>query len=186
MKKDRQLNQMRRTNLLVLAMLLFGLFASPHGAGAVTLDGFTPYADDAVYAMAVQTDGKVVLGGNFTTMNSTPSKRIARLNADGSVDTSFNPGTGANKAVWALALQADGKVVLGGTFTSVNNTTCTYIARLNANGSLDTGFKPVIGPIGVYSGVYSLAVQTNGKVLVGGFFHFRQRHDAQLYCTAEH
>ena len=72
--------------------------------------------------MAVQTDGKILLGGAFTTLGgggtgTTTRNRIGRLNADGTLDTSFDPG--ANDSVYALAVQADGKIVVGGTFTTL-------------------------------------------------------------------
>ncbi len=120
-----------------------------------------------VQSLALQPDGKVLVGGWFTSYNATPRNRIARLNVDGSLDTSFDPGTGANDWVQSLALQSDGKVLVGGNFTSYNGTGRNCIARLNADGSLDTFFDPGTG---VNSGVFSLALQSDGKVLVGSSF----------------
>ena len=88
---------------------------------------------------------------------------IARLNADGSVDASFNPD--ANGAVNSLAVQPDGKVLVGGFFTTIGGQTRNNIARLNADGSADASFNPVAD-----NTVISLAVQPDGKVLVGGNF----------------
>ncbi len=124
-------------------------------------------ANDWVRYFFLQPDGKVLIGGDFTGYTSTSRNRIARLNADGSLDTTFNPGTGANSSVQSLALQSDGKVLIGGFFTSYNGTPCNYIARLNADGSLDTTFNPGTG---ANSSIWSLALQPNGKVLVGGMF----------------
>ena len=124
-------------------------------------------ADMAVRALALQPDGKVVIGGSFTTVNGTPRNRIARLNADGSLDTSFNPGSGPNSTVLAVALQADGKVLIGGWFTTVDGTARSRIARLNADGSLDTGFSPGSG---ANDAVMAIAAQPDGKVLIGGWF----------------
>ena len=83
--------------------------------------------------MAVQADGKIVLGGQFTTVNGTARNRIARLNGDGSLESTatFNPGTGANSFVFCVAVQADGKLVIGGAFTTVNGTARVGLARLN-------------------------------------------------------
>jgi hypothetical protein len=63
-----------------------------------------------------------LIGGQFTQYNGVARNRIARLNANGSLDTSFNPGTGANFQfhVWTLAVQADGKIMIGGFFTQYN------------------------------------------------------------------
>ena len=90
---------------------------------------------------------------------------FARLNADGSVDTTFGNGAGANTSpVIAMALQPDGKVLIGGTFTSVHGTTRNAVARLNTDGSLDTTFDPSSGST---STVRTLLVQPDGKILVG-------------------
>ncbi|MEY2716608.1 MAG: hypothetical protein RIT24_2951, partial [Planctomycetota bacterium] len=131
--------------------------------------GFDPGtgANDAVYALALQPDGKVLLGGYFTAMNGVSRNRIARLNSDGSLDTGFDPGTGANDTVRALALQPDGKVLVGGSLTTMNGLSRNYIARLNSDGSLDTGFDPGTGANGP---VRALALQSDGKMFVGGSF----------------
>jgi uncharacterized delta-60 repeat protein len=149
-----------------------------NGIGRLNADGsldtsFNPGANNPVFALAVQADGKILVGGLFTTlggggMGTTTRNQIGRLNADGSLDTSFNPG--ANSDVWALAVQADGKILVGGGFTTLGGggtgtTTRNYIGRLNADGSLDTSFNP-----GANGAVYALAVQADGKILVGGAF----------------
>ena len=70
-------------------------------------------------AIALQSDGKVLIGGCFTSVTSTTRNHIARLNTDGSLDTSFNPGTGASSTVYALVVQTDDKVIIGGAFNSM-------------------------------------------------------------------
>ena len=93
---------------------------------------------------------------------------IARVNASGSLDTSFlNNLAGADGMVRAVVVQPDGKVLIGGDFTHVNGTPCNYIARLNTDGSLDTNFN--LGAIFTGS-VYALALQPSGQILVGGGF----------------
>jgi uncharacterized delta-60 repeat protein len=124
-------------------------------------------ADDWVNSVVLQGDGKVLIGGAFTTVNDTTRNRIARLNSDGSLDTSFNPGTGANTWVYSIALQPDGKMLIGGWFTTVNGISRNRIARLNSDGSLDTSFNPGTG---ANNPVYSVALQLDGKVLIGGEF----------------
>jgi uncharacterized delta-60 repeat protein len=76
---------------------------------------------------------------------------------------SFNPG--ANARVLALALDAGGKIVVGGGFTTLGGQTRNYIGRLSANGTLDSGFNP-----GANNWVLSLALQADEKILVGGSF----------------
>jgi uncharacterized delta-60 repeat protein len=128
--------------------------------------GFNPNADFTVNGVAVQADGKVLIGGQFTTVGGVGRNRIARLNADGSLDTGFNPNVSTlGSVVNSIALQADGKVLIGGTFTTVGGVTRNRIARLNADGSLDTGFNPDAN-----NELKSIAVQADGKVLIGGLF----------------
>jgi len=129
--------------------------------------GFDPGigATGIVSAVAVQPDGKILVAGWFDAVHGMPRNRIARLNADGSVDNAFNPGTGVDGSAMALALQPDGKVLVGGWFSSINGVPRNNIARLNTDGSLDLSFDPGAGPI---SDVLCLVPQPDGKVLVGG------------------
>jgi uncharacterized delta-60 repeat protein/uncharacterized repeat protein (TIGR01451 family) len=124
-------------------------------------------ANGTVYAVAVQPDGKVIIGGDFSSVNNTPLNHIARLNTDGSVDASFNPGTGASDSVRAIALQLDGRILIGGLFTNVNGTALNRIARLRANGSLDSTFNPGLG---ANDNVHTIALQTDQRILLGGDF----------------
>ena len=124
-------------------------------------------ANNTIRAIAVQPDGKILIGGSFTEFNGNAVNRIGRLNSDGSFDASFNAGTGANSTVETIAVQPNGKVLVGGSFSSFNDATHNRIARLNSNGSLDTGFSIGTGANGT---VYAIAVQTDGRILVGGTF----------------
>ncbi|RYD67312.1 MAG: choice-of-anchor D domain-containing protein, partial [Verrucomicrobiaceae bacterium] len=141
--------------------------------------GFDPNADATVYSMALQADGKVLVGGDFSTLQpngagaATARNRIARLNADGSLDSGFDPR--ADNQVASVMVQEDGKILLGGGFTSLQPngagaaTARNRIARLDADGSLDSGFNPWANGF-----VSSIALQADGKILLGGdFFGFR-------------
>ena len=126
-----------------------------------------------VFDLARQPDGKIIAVGNFGSYNGTARHGVVRLMPDGTVDATFNPGTGpnTNATVYALQLQPDGKILIGGDFTSYNGTAREYLARLNSDGSLDATF---VGPdfIGTTSwSVRSLALQAGGKLLVGGAFY---------------
>ncbi len=126
-----------------------------------------------VQAMALQTDGKVLIGGAFTSVHGVGRTRVARLNADGSLDTSFDPGTGPNNEVHSLAIQADGKILIGGTFTAVNGQARVGIARLNVSGSLDTSFTgPSFYTAFSTADITSIALQPDNLPLIGGFFYF--------------
>ncbi|MEG4634804.1 DUF4347 domain-containing protein, partial [Microcoleus sp. AR_TQ3_B6] len=121
---------------------------------------------DAVWAIALDSSGKPVIGGTFTSINGTPINRIARLNTDGSLDTTFNPGSGIDNAVLAIALDSSGKLLVGGQFYRVNGIVHPCIARLNSDGSLDINFNA-----GSVSGaVQDLALDSSGKPVIGGSF----------------
>ena len=129
--------------------------------------------DGDVVAIAVQADGKVLIGGAFTTVNGVARNKIARLNSDGSLDTTFLDGlAGANAGVQSIAVQADGKVLIGGFFGKVNGVQRLGLARLNSDGSLDTtifnGFSGALKG----SSVYSIKLQPDGKMVIGGDFKF--------------
>lgn len=123
--------------------------------------------NSSVNAIAVQRDGKIVLGGYFERVGGKIHNRVVRLNADGTVDDNFNPGTDANSYVNALVIQPDGRMVIGGTFVAVNGVYRRAVARINENGSLDAAFDPGEAADNF---VYALALQADGKVLVGGGF----------------
>ncbi len=134
-------------------------------SGAYSIDYPT-----AIQAIAIQTDGKIIVGGNFTDYNGTPRNNIARLNSDGSLDASFNPGTGTDNEIYEVAIQTDGKIIIGGEFSNYDGVSRNKIARLNPDGSLDASFDPGTGLGGAYTTVYAIAVQTDGKIIVGGYF----------------
>jgi uncharacterized delta-60 repeat protein len=151
---------------------LFRTLARFHANG--TRDTSFNAAADGVYALAVQPNGRVLLAGAFESVNGTTRHYIARLLANGSLDTSFNPGIGQYGYVRSMALQADGKVVIGGSFTAANGASRNGLARLNANGSADTSYDPgaalKLSPFSDFFGVLSLAVQGDGRLLVSGTF----------------
>lgn len=119
------------------------------------------YPTNSMYA------GKTVIGGEFSTVHGVPRSRIARLNVDGSLDLSFNPGLGANDTVRALAIQPDGRVLVGGSFTNFAGFVFNRIVRLNPDGSVDGGFNPGVG---ANDSVYSIVVQPDQRILLGGEF----------------
>ena len=126
--------------------------------------------NSVVNSAARQSDGKVLIGGSFTSYSGSAAARIARLNISGTLDTSFNPGTtGANVNVNAIVVQNDGKIVLGGQFTTYSGSTKNYIARANTDGTADTGSTWNTG-VGFGNTVNSVALQTDQKIIAGGTF----------------
>lgn len=125
----------------------------------------------AVTCMALQPDGKILVGGNFFLYNgASVPQRLVRLNADGTLDGTFDAGTGFNGTVNDIALQADGKVVVAGFFSSVDGTSKVGIVRLNSDGSIDATFDVGTGLTGAQPFAHGLALQADGKVLLGGQF----------------
>jgi uncharacterized delta-60 repeat protein len=123
--------------------------------------------NNSVTSIAIQNDGKIVVGGNFTTFTGTTQNRIVRLNSNGTKDTSFNIGTGFNNIVNSLTIQNDGKIVVGGNFTTFTGTTQNRIIRLNSNGSKDSSF--VVGT-GLNASVNAFIVLSgsNNTIIVAG------------------
>lgn len=111
-----------------------------------------------------QSDGKILIGGNFTVYNGVSSSRIIRLNPSGGIDPDFYTGSGFNDIVYDIKQLSDGKIVIGGSFTTYSGSTRNYIVRLDASGAIDTTFN--IGT-GFGSSVYSIVTQSGGKILVG-------------------
>lgn len=115
----------------------------------------------------VQPDGKILVCGAFFTYNNTPAAGLVRLNQDGTIDPTFNIGTGANYEINTIELQSDGKVLVGGNFTSFNGYDSNSLIRLNPDGTVDTTFN--IGD-GFNAEVTVILMQPDGKILVGGAF----------------
>jgi len=130
-----------------------------------------------VRVIALQPDGKVLINGDFDKVNGVTRAQVARLNADGTLDTSFDVGLGAARPdgctyglPFPLAV-TEGAIFVGGNFTSFSGADRTGIAKLNSDGALDVSFKPALGnpnpgACGVH--VSSIVIQSDGKILIGG------------------
>ena len=127
-------------------------------------------------ASVVQADGKIVIGGSFTSVGGATHNYLARLNADGSVDPTYAPNL--NGRVLAMAIQPDGKVIIGGAFTTIGGETRNYLARLNPSGTIDSEFHPnVDGQVG------AVVLQSDGRILIGGTFSRLQPIGASAATT---
>lgn len=135
-------------------------------------------ADARVSALAVQPDGKIVAGGEFTTFNGQTALNLVRLEANGVVDPSFNAlgfalgGTGPI-GVHAFALQEDGKLLVGGYFESYGQLFANGLVRVNTDGTPDLGFD--IGGGATFGGqltgeVWGITLVSGGAMLVAGDF----------------
>lgn len=136
-------------------------------------NGYGRGANGFINAIVIDSIGRIVIGGNFTAVNGTNANHIARLNYDGSVDATFTNGFGFNSYVYALAIDNNGNILVGGDFTQFNGVYCNHIVRLLPNGGLDPGFLPS-SAFGVTNGtdadVLAVALDNFGNVIIGGDF----------------
>jgi uncharacterized delta-60 repeat protein len=135
------------------------------------------FAVGAIRSAALQSDGKILLGGSFTAYNGTTNRdRLIRLNADGTLDTAFcvNASDGAkiNTTVLSIFIQSDGKILIGGSFTAYAGTAGrSYLVRLNSDGTTDTAFcANAVDGTKFQAAVNVISAQSDGKILVGGAF----------------
>ena len=153
-----------------VSTFLTGYFARLNSNGTPD-SNFTPAPNYYVNAIALQSDGEILIGGEFTQVkganasSSSARSGIARIQQTGVIDSDFNPN--ALGAIGAVAVQANGQVIVGGSFSSIGGVTVSNLARLNVDGSVDTTFNP--SPTGL---VTAVAIQSNGKIVIGGSFIF--------------
>ena len=119
-----------------------------------------------IHDIFVMSDARILIAGNFRFAGDTANRYVARLNSNGSVDTSFT-STQPNAVAYRVQRQADGKVFICGEFTQIGGFVRGRIARFNDDGSLDTSFNP---PGGANGAVYDFDLQSDGKVIIGGVF----------------
>lgn len=127
-------------------------------------DGF----DNVVRTLSLQTDQKLIVGGEYLSLNGIASPYLTRLNSDGSIDETFNIGTGFNGKVYTSYIQPDGKIIVGGSFTSFQGYNTGRLVRLNTNGTYDTTFRTAVAAsTGI---IYDICPQTDGRIIIVGSF----------------
>jgi uncharacterized delta-60 repeat protein len=156
-------------------ILFCGLFDEMEGAKHQSIarfnddgsldEAFDTRAGGSVHAVDVQADGRIILAGDFGSVNRTSSRTVARLAPDGQIDSTFAPGRGGDKEARALAIQPDGKILVGGNFVRFNGESRQRIVRLNEDGSVDPGFKTSLD-----SAAWKVAVQPDGQIIIRGHF----------------
>jgi len=117
-----------------------------------------------LYSLLLQPDGKILVGGNFGSVNGTTQAGVARLTTTGTLDGSFAPSLPTTAYAYSLALQPNGRVLVGGVFTTAQG---SYLTRLLATGQADNSFAPTANPNSL---VRSLLVQPDGGIVLGGSF----------------
>lgn len=134
-------------------LLLSSLLAHPATAQNTRLDPtfqlpviLNAASPGTVRDVVRQADGKYVIGGTFTSINGVRARNLARLNADGTLDAAFTANSAANRPVYSLALQPDGRILAGGQFDSLAGAPRTSVGRLLPTGALDAAFNANQGP----------------------------------------
>jgi uncharacterized delta-60 repeat protein len=146
--------------------------ATPLSSIDETIDDFAPVVDGDVRSIAVQADGKILIGGEFDMVGSTPRNRLARLDASGAIDPAFNAGAGiaAGSIVTSAREQADRKILI-----TTEGPIGRHIARFNASGTPDDNRDDdpavIFEPFAREGDVFALGLQADGRIVVGGSFH---------------
>ena len=148
--------------LIVLASIIEFLLVTP--LSAQVADPFGPEPNYAVYAVAIQPGGKILIGGAFSSVSGQARNGLAQLNADGTLSPAFN-FAGSGNWVYALAIQPDGKILVAGSFSFFGGQPHRNIARLNADGTMDAAFTTTVS-----NTVNCLVLQPDGGILLGGNF----------------
>jgi uncharacterized delta-60 repeat protein len=134
---------------------------------------------DLITIAAAQPDGKIIVSGDFSFVEGHPTTNIVRLLPNGTRDTSFNSAIGTNGTVQHMVVQSDGKIIIGGVFSSYRNqSVLTSLVRINTDGTLDNSFNPY-KPLSNYNGLTASAVQPDGKILLAGA-GINTRNDSKL------
>ena len=138
------------------------------------------FNNNDLFTIGLQSDGKILASGNFTSFNFTNVNRVCRLDSSGGLDTGFVVGTGFNNISYDCLIQPDGNIIFGGIFTTYDGNSRNYICRLLPNGSIDTTFT--IGS-GFNNYVATLVLQPlDSKILVGGAFMFFNGVSRNFIC----
>ena len=135
---------------------------------SLTFGGLRSFNSSAIYSVAVQKDGKMIVGGDFSGFNNITTNKIVRLNYDGTRDNTFVIGSGFDYEVKKIVILPDNKILVAGHFTTYKGSTCLGLVRLNSDGSLDTSFKASWKGMngGSLPYVEDIIVLANGKILL--------------------
>ncbi|WAC18562.1 immunoglobulin domain-containing protein [Luteolibacter sp. SL250] len=142
--------------------------------GGIDFSFNPPNTGDFVRSFVIAPDGKLIIAGEFNTVNGLQRGRIARLHPDGTLDLTFDTGgtsnNGFNGDLNTIALQKDGSIVATGDFTSYRGTNIARVARILPTGAIDGSFTPPTFVSGNNGRVLTLALDGQDRILLGGAF----------------
>jgi uncharacterized delta-60 repeat protein len=138
-----------------------------NGTRDTTWNPGTAGANNLVRNVNIQSDGKILAVGDFTAYSGSTRNRIVRTETNGTIDTTFNIGTGLGNAAYNVHLQSDGKIITAGAFNIYSGSSNNYIVRINSDGTKDNTFT--IGT-GFNQTVYISSLQPDGKIIAAGIF----------------
>lgn len=159
-------------NALATATIVrLNLDGSLNAVVARSVDPTDPQFNGSIRGMSVQADGRIIVTGEFTMYDGVAVGRIARLNPDGTLDTTFNTNTGSGFSGWTTSshVQSDGRILVGiyaPLTTNFNGADANGLVRLNASGVRDMSFNPSVG----FNGITYAMDYGAGITYVGGAF----------------
>ena len=136
-----------------------------NGVVDLTYDSGAGAQSTVVLDVALQSDDKAIIVGQFANFSSSGLYGVARVNTNGARDVTYNPFTNNGATLYSVAIQSDGKAIIGGSFNNVSGSTRNNIARINTDGTLDIGYNPIANDY-----VYDIAIQSDGNAIIGGNF----------------
>lgn len=152
--------------------------ASLQSDGSLKADFHAPTVNGRVLQILSATDGSIYLAGGFSTVEAATAAGVARLLSNGSLDSSFSANGGINGSVAGIALSDEGNLIAGGTFNRVDADDANFVASFAPGGTLNGEFASGLAPnFSMEAGVSVLAIQADGKILVGGNFNVGDRFE---------
>lgn len=169
-----QIKSKMKNNFITLVFLLTSYFSVAQNEADKDLTfNIGTGLNERAFTVTSQSDGKILIGGKFTTFNGVNRFRLIRLNINGTTDGTFFSWESFNNEIHAIKVQNDGKILIGGSFNLFNNQSNNGLIRLNQNGTKDTtfntgtGFNSIFNPTAT---VYDIQTLNDGKILVCGYF----------------
>ena len=126
--------------------------------------------DASVECLTLNAAGEIVIGGAFNSVDGVEAFHLAKLLTGGAVDTTFTASPSGR--VKTVAIASDGQIIAGGPFHAVDGEASSYVCRLDDLGNGESAFASALErSFAIEAGVEALAVQADGKILVGGVFN---------------